>query len=94
MAPRTNPTTSPQKPCAASPQIFQEHLRACAQLRSSQTFEDALLIVLAAGNFLNYGTRSGAAAGFRLNTLTKIFDTRSCDGKFNILQVGSGLSIP
>lgn len=46
----------------------------------SPTLEAVLAVALAAGNYLNHGSRLGAAAGFRLRSLNKLADSRSADG--------------
>jgi hypothetical protein len=43
----------------------QDHIGACKDLRSSPTFRQLLAAALAAGNFVNHGSRIGNAAGFR-----------------------------
>ena len=48
------------------------HLQAQSQLRSSCTLAALLELALGVGNFLNWGTRLGAAAGFRLKNLAKL----------------------
>ena len=48
------------------------HLQAQHQLRDSATFAALLQLALALGNFLNWGTRLGSAAGFRLKNLPKL----------------------
>ncbi|KAK9800865.1 hypothetical protein WJX73_002751 [Symbiochloris irregularis] len=60
------------------------HLQAQAQLRTSATLAALLEVVLALGNFLNWGTRLGAASGFRLKNLFKLQDTRSLDGHISM----------
>lgn len=78
-------------PLLLSPlQIFAAHIQASEELRGSSVFGTALLVILASGNYLNYGNRSGSAAAFRLTTLQKVHDTRSSDGKTTILQAGTG----
>ena len=42
--------------------------------------------VLAIGNAMNGGTWKGSAIGFRLNSLTKLQQTKSSDGKFTVLD--------
>jgi hypothetical protein len=66
-------------------------LQAVAQARSSKVFKLTLRAALAAGNYLNHGTRNGAAIGFRLKNLPKLADVRSADGKSTLLAVsGAG----
>ncbi len=65
--------------------ILAHHSAAQRELRSSATFAAALQGALALGNFLNHGTRLGAARGFRLRNLRKLSDTRSLDGHSTLL---------
>ena len=46
--------------------------RHAMQVRSSATLAAVLQLALALGNFLNWGTRLGAAPGFRLRNLPKL----------------------
>ena len=46
--------------------VLRQHLAAQAELRASPCFAAALQLALAIGNFMNWGTRLGQAAGFRL----------------------------
>lgn len=48
------------------------HLQAQQQLRGSAALATVLELTLALGNFLNFGTRLGSAAGFRLKNLSKL----------------------
>ncbi len=64
----------------------QDHAKAARELVNSRTLRLALCVALAAGNFLNHGSRLGAAAGFRLKSLNKLADSRSGDGKATLLQ--------
>jgi hypothetical protein len=77
---RANP---PPHPHPAPPQ---DHAKAARELANSRTLRLALTVALAAGNFLNHGSRLGAAAGFRLKSLNKLADSRSGDGKATLLQ--------
>ncbi|KAI8466315.1 MAG: hypothetical protein J3K34DRAFT_460936 [Monoraphidium minutum] len=63
----------------------QDHVAAARELQESPTLDAALCVALAAGNFLNHGSRLGAAAGFRLRSLNKLADSRSADGKATLL---------
>ncbi len=45
--------------------MFSANLSAMHQVRTSGVFKQALRAALAAGNYLNHGTRNGAAIGFR-----------------------------
>ena len=51
---------------------LRSHLDAQAQLRGSACFGAALRVTLALGNFMNWGSRLGQAAGFRLKNLVKL----------------------
>ncbi|GAB4818742.1 hypothetical protein N2152v2_005788 [Parachlorella kessleri] len=64
---------------------LQTHCRAQQELTNSRVFALLLERALAVGNFLNWGTRLGAAGGFRLKSLRKLQDTRSLDGKTTLL---------
>ncbi|KAI8474711.1 MAG: hypothetical protein J3K34DRAFT_407096 [Monoraphidium minutum] len=66
--------------------VFRDHAKAAKELTNSRTLRMALAVALAAGNFLNHGSRLGAAAGFRLKSLNKLADSRSSDGKSTLLQ--------
>ena len=50
----------------------------------SDNFREVLTLILAFGNYFNYGKR-GNALGFKLETLTKICDTRASDNQLNLL---------
>ncbi len=65
--------------------ILAHHSAVQCKLRSSATFAAALQGALVLGNFLNHGTRLGAARGFRLRNLRKLSDTRSLDGHSTLL---------
>ena len=52
--------------------VLRQHLVAQAELRTSPCFAAALQLALAIGNFMNWGTRLGQAAGFRLKNLPKL----------------------
>lgn len=52
--------------------VLEHHQKAQEELRTCQLFASVLRHGLAIGNFLNYGTRLGAAAGFRLKSLCKL----------------------
>lgn len=52
--------------------VFKAHLEAHKELRASKGLEAALTTVLAIGNFMNWGSRLGQAAGFRVKSLAKL----------------------
>jgi hypothetical protein len=52
--------------------VLQTHAAAQRELRASACFGAVLALALALGNFLNWGSRLGQAAGFRLKNLIKL----------------------
>ncbi|XP_049852054.1 uncharacterized protein LOC126329069 [Schistocerca gregaria] len=48
-------------------------------------FDEFLRLVLAVGNFLNYGTSYGNACAFKLNSLLKLSETRASNGHETLL---------
>lgn len=46
-------------------QVFEAIVKATSSIRGSRVFKTILRTVLAAGNYLNHGTRNGNAIGFR-----------------------------
>eukprot|EP01025_Chloroclados_australasicus_P040382 TRINITY_DN4216_c0_g1_i1.p1 TRINITY_DN4216_c0_g1~~TRINITY_DN4216_c0_g1_i1.p1 ORF type:complete len:833 (-),score=101.21 TRINITY_DN4216_c0_g1_i1:1768-3951(-) len=66
--------------------ILEAHSQAMRQLQTSRVMRVVLQMILALGNFMNYGTRLGNAMGFRLKCLSKLQDTRSLDGKHSLLS--------
>lgn len=70
-------------------QLFAATAKASEQLKASGCFKTALRGALAAGNFLNYGTRNGSAIGFRLMTLPKLADTKTLDNNSSLLHVST-----
>lgn len=58
----------------------------CKELRTSGLFRKLLEAILKAGNRMNAGTSRGNAQGFNLNSLSKLPDVKSSDGKTNLLQ--------
>eukprot|EP00192_Tetraselmis_astigmatica_P024447 CAMPEP_0117683308 /NCGR_PEP_ID=MMETSP0804-20121206/20304_1 /TAXON_ID=1074897 /ORGANISM="Tetraselmis astigmatica, Strain CCMP880" /LENGTH=293 /DNA_ID=CAMNT_0005493839 /DNA_START=461 /DNA_END=1339 /DNA_ORIENTATION=- len=66
--------------------ILHDHIAAAKELQASRCFAETLQAVLGAGNFLNWGTARGQAAGFRLRGLNKLQDTRSLDGKTSLMS--------
>jgi len=59
---------------------------ACADLRSSKLFMKLLDAVLKTGNRMNDGTNRGEARAFKLDTLLKLADIKSTDGKTTVLH--------
>ncbi|KAL6656878.1 hypothetical protein ACP70R_004658 [Stipagrostis hirtigluma subsp. patula] len=59
---------------------------ACADLRSSKLFLKLLDAVLKTGNRMNDGTNRGEARAFKLDSLLKLADIKSTDGKTTVLH--------
>ncbi|KAJ7292397.1 hypothetical protein O6H91_02G053200 [Diphasiastrum complanatum] len=59
---------------------------ACIELKGSRSFRKMLEAVLKTGNRMNMGTYRGDAQGFKLDTLLKLADVKSVDGKFTLLH--------
>ena len=64
---------------------------ASIELTKSKAIEKIFLIILALGNYMNKGAR-GNSPGFKLNSLSKLRDTKSADGQQTLLHylVSSG----
>eukprot|EP00977_Amphora_coffeiformis_P024769 scaffold17083_cov134-Amphora_coffeaeformis.AAC.1 len=58
----------------------------CNQVMDSEKLQDLLVMVLQIGNIMNEGTRTGGAAGFKLDSLLKLTQTKSADGKTTVLD--------
>jgi hypothetical protein len=65
---------------------FQVLERACNQVQSSEKLTDVLDMVLHVGNIMNEGTRTGGASGFKFDSLLKLTQTKSSDGKTTVLD--------
>lgn len=59
---------------------------ACKELRTRGLFVKLLEAILKAGNRMNAGTSRGNAQAFNLNSLRKLSDVRSTDGKTTLLH--------
>ncbi|MCO5549277.1 hypothetical protein L7F22_002745 [Adiantum nelumboides] len=59
---------------------------ACGQIRDSRLFLKLLEAVLKTGNVMNRGTNRGEAEAFKLDTLLKLSDVKSQDGKTTLLH--------
>uniref|UniRef100_A0A0E0QAK0 Formin-like protein n=1 Tax=Oryza rufipogon TaxID=4529 RepID=A0A0E0QAK0_ORYRU len=59
---------------------------ACEELRSSKLFLKLLDAVLKTGNRMNDGTNRGEARAFKLDTLLKLADIKSTDGRTTLLH--------
>jgi Formin Homology 2 Domain/Subunit CCDC53 of WASH complex len=60
--------------------------RACLQAQKSEKLLEVLDMVLNIGNIMNEGTRTGGAAGFKFDSLLKLTQTKSSDGKTTVLD--------
>lgn len=56
------------------------------ELASSDKIIKILEVVLILGNFINGGTPRGGAYGFKLNTITKLSDTKTTDNKQSLVN--------
>merc|ERR1719410_1366041 len=54
-------------------------------IRTSEGFQRTLAVMLAAGNFINGGTKKGGKHGFELETLSKIGGYKTTDNSMSIL---------
>ncbi len=58
----------------------------CGNVMSSGKLQKVLASILSIGNIMNEGTQKGDAAGFTLDSLMKLTQTKSVDGKMTILD--------
>jgi hypothetical protein len=58
----------------------------CIQVLKSERLKRILESVLTIGNKLNEGTRTGGVAGFKFESLLKLTQTKSSDGKMTVLD--------
>ena len=58
----------------------------CNQVMKSNKVAKILETVLQIGNIMNEGTRSGGVAGFKFDSLLKLTQTKSADGKMTVLD--------
>lgn len=58
----------------------------CSQIMNSEKLEEVLDMVLHIGNIMNEGTRTGGAAGFKFDSLLRLTQTKSSDGKMTVLD--------
>ncbi|XP_040830925.1 inverted formin-2 isoform X1 [Ochotona curzoniae] len=61
-------------------------LAACQSLLSSTQLPVFCQLILSIGNFLNYGSHTGDADGFKINTLLKLTETKSQQGRVTLLH--------
>ena len=60
--------------------------KVCDQVVKSECLVRVLETVLQIGNIMNEGTRTGGAAGFKFESLLKLTQTKSTDGKMTVLD--------
>jgi hypothetical protein len=58
----------------------------CNQVMNSEKLQLVLEAILTIGNIMNQGTHTGAAIGFKFESLLKLTDTKSVDGSMTILD--------
>lgn len=69
---------------------IQSVIMACKELKKSARFHKFLAVVLTMGNFLNGQNKRKVQHGFKLQSLAKLNDTKSADGKTSLLQFIAG----
>ena len=60
--------------------------RVCEEVIKSEKLQLVLEAVLTIGNIMNEGTSTGGAAGFKFDSLLKLTQTKSIDGKMTVLD--------
>jgi len=60
--------------------------RVCNQVMESERLRELLDMVLEIGNIMNEGTRTGGASGFKFDSLLRLTQTKSGDGKTTVLD--------
>ncbi|KAM8832852.1 inverted formin-2-like isoform 2-T3 [Spinachia spinachia] len=60
--------------------------RACQSVRESSRLPTFCKLILSVGNFLNYGTHTGNAGGFKMNTLLRLTETRANKSRITLLH--------
>lgn len=65
---------------------LQTYIRTCSQLMENESMKVFLRYVLHTGNFLNAGGYAGNAAGFKINSLNKLMDTRANKPRVTLLH--------
>ncbi|XP_076984503.1 inverted formin-2 [Tamandua tetradactyla] len=61
-------------------------LAACESLLTSRQLPVFCQLILKIGNFLNYGSHTGDADGFKMSTLLKLTETKSQQGRVTLLH--------
>ncbi|EYU34415.1 hypothetical protein MIMGU_mgv1a007441mg [Erythranthe guttata] len=59
---------------------------ACQEVRNSHKLKDIMQRILYLGNKLNEGTARGSAVGFKLDSLSKLADTRASIGRMTLMH--------
>lgn len=59
---------------------------ACEEVRNSGKLKEIMKSILFLGNTLNQGTARGSAVGFKLDSLPKLYDTRSSNSKMTLMH--------
>ena len=68
-------------------------LQACQEITSSDRLRRVLEIILKVGNVMNAGTHKGDAAGFTLDSLAKLVETKGKDKKTTLLDYVAKLAL-
>ncbi|XP_050936215.1 formin-like protein 20 isoform X2 [Cucumis melo] len=58
----------------------------CQEVKNSRKLKEILKKILCLGNMLNQGTARGSAIGFRLDSLSKLTDTRASNNKLTLMH--------
>ncbi|GAV89012.1 FH2 domain-containing protein [Cephalotus follicularis] len=59
---------------------------ACEEVRNSSKLKEIMKLILHLGNMLNQGTARGSAIGFKLDSLSKLTDTRAVNSKMTLMH--------
>ncbi|XP_015224592.1 PREDICTED: inverted formin-2-like, partial [Cyprinodon variegatus] len=60
--------------------------RACQSVRESTRLPSFCKLILSVGNFLNYGTHTGNADGFKIGTLLRLTETKANKSRITLLH--------
>ncbi|KAF1377084.1 hypothetical protein PFLUV_G00218260 [Perca fluviatilis] len=60
--------------------------RACQSVKESVRLPSFCKLILSVGNFLNYGTHTGNAEGFKIGTLLKLTETKANKSRITLLH--------
>ncbi|XP_070843078.1 inverted formin-2-like isoform X2 [Chaetodon trifascialis] len=60
--------------------------RACQSVKESARLPSFCKLILSVGNFLNYGTHTGNAEGFKISTLLKLTETKANKSRMTLLH--------